>query len=82
MKGQHLLRLSLTFAMVGSGGAVALLLAVLLKAAADEKLGAYPAQLVLLCLFLAAFAGFGIVVAIIYRRLARGPRLRGGRQGN
>ena len=78
MRSQHLLRLSLTYAMLGSGVAVALLLVVLLKAAGDHTLGADPRRAVMLCLFLLLFAAFGIANALIYRRL-ESTRLRAGR---
>lgn len=69
MKSQHLLRWSLTYAMLGSGVAVALLLVVLLKAAGEHTLGADPGRALLLCLFLLLFAAFGIANALAYRRL-------------
>ncbi len=78
MKGQYLLRLSLTYAMLGSGVAVLLLLAVMLKAAADETLGRDPRQMALIFLFLVAFAAFGTANAVLYRRVARKKNLRAG----
>lgn len=80
MKGQHLLRLSLTYAMFGSCVAVTLLLAVLVKAAADQTLGADPGRVAMLGLFLVAFAAFGTANAVIYRRLERTKSLRAGRE--
>lgn len=80
MKAQRLLRLSLTYAMLGSCVAVTLLLAVLVKAAEDGTLGADPGRLAMLCLFLVAFAAFGTANAVIYRRLVPSKSLRAGRE--
>lgn len=78
MDTRYRLRLALTFAMVGSAGATVLLLVVLVKAAIDRQIAAYPAKAALIALFILIFGVFGAFNAILYRRLNRKGLQAGG----